>query len=114
LDELDEKPSHTKIQSLEILEERVVMQRIQIFNHLTKTIMFDGFKTFSFKCKSHVQEIILPKNMFGYPLKLILKFYGIFYVYGYKPKYSYTLMYECENSHHHMNYLKLDYSNFLK
>jgi hypothetical protein len=36
--------------------------------------------------------------MFGCPLKLILKFFGYFYMYGYKPQYSYTIMYECENS----------------
>jgi hypothetical protein len=52
---------------------------------------------FSFRHKSHLQEIILPKNMFNYPLKLILGFFGIFYVFGHKPKYSYTIMYECEN-----------------
>jgi hypothetical protein len=50
---------------------------------------------FSLKCRSHVQEKILPKNMFGYPLKLI---FGIFCIFGYKQKYSYTIMYECENS----------------
>ncbi len=60
--------------------------------------MFNGFKMSSFRCKSHVQEIILRKNMFGCPLKLILGFLGIFYVFSYKPKYSYTIMYECENS----------------
>ncbi len=31
----------------------------------------------SLKCESHVQEIILPKNMFGCPLKFIL---GIFVI----------------------------------
>jgi hypothetical protein len=36
--------------------------------------------------------------MFGYPLKLILGFSRIFYVFGIKPKYSYTIMYECEKS----------------
>jgi len=36
--------------------------------------------------------------MFSYPLKLILEFSGIFYIFGYKLKYSYTIMYECENS----------------
>ncbi len=46
----------------------------------------------------HVQEIILPKNMFAYPLKFILGFLGIFYVFGIKQKYSYTIMYECEKS----------------
>ncbi len=60
------------------------------FNHLTKTS--------SFRCRSNVQEIILPKNMFGCSLKLILGFFKIFYIFSYKPKYSYTIMYECENS----------------
>jgi hypothetical protein len=45
-----------------------------------------------------VKEINLPKNMVGYPLKLILGIFGNFYVYGYKPKYSCTIMYECEYS----------------
>jgi hypothetical protein len=52
--------------------------------------------------------------MFGYLLKFILNFFGIFYVFGYKPKYSYTIIYECENSDHHMNYIKLDYLTFCK
>jgi hypothetical protein len=60
--------------------------------------MFNGFKMSSFRCKSHVQEIILLKNMFSCPLKLILGFLKIFSIYGYKPKYSYTIMHECENS----------------
>jgi hypothetical protein len=45
-----------------------------------------------------VEEIILPKNMFGCPLKLILGFYKNFYVFGIKPKYSYTIMCEYEKS----------------
>ncbi len=36
--------------------------------------------------------IILLKNMFGCPLKFTLE------ISGYKPKHSYTIMYECENS----------------
>jgi len=47
---------------------------------------------------SHVHEIILSKTIFDCPLKLILKFFGIFYVPSIKPKYSYTIMYECEKS----------------
>jgi hypothetical protein len=58
--------------------------------------MFNGFKMSNFRSRSHVQEIILPKNMFGCPLKLILGFFGIFCVFGYK--YSYTIMYQYENS----------------
>jgi hypothetical protein len=38
-------------------------------------IMFNGFKMSSFKCRSHVQETILSKNMFSCPLKLILGFF---------------------------------------
>ncbi len=34
--------------------------------------------------------------MFGCTLELILGFSKIFCVYGVKPKYSYTIMYECE------------------
>ncbi len=60
--------------------------------------MFNGFKMSSFRCKSYVQEIILPKNMFDCPLKLILGFFWIFYISSIKPKYSYTIMYECEKS----------------
>ncbi len=52
----------------------------------------------SFRCKSHVQEIILPKNMFGCPLKPMLGFFRIFGIFGIKPKYSYTIMYEFEKS----------------
>jgi len=59
-----------------------------------------------------VKEIILPINMFGCPLKLILGFYGIFCIYGIQPKYSYTIMYECEKSPLTHDYLILDYSIF--
>jgi hypothetical protein len=63
----------------------------------------------SFRCRSHVQEIILPKNMFGYPLKLILRFFGIFCIFGIKLKYSYTIMYECEKAllTHELTYIRL-------
>jgi hypothetical protein len=72
--------------------------------------MFNGFKMFCFRCKSHVQEInFLPKNMFGCPLKFILGFSWIFYVFGIKPKYSYTIIYECEKSPltHELSYIGL-------
>ncbi len=56
-----------------------------------------------------MHEIILPKNMFSYPLKLILRFFGIFYIFGTKLKYSYTIMYECEKSPltHELSYIGL-------
>ncbi len=52
----------------------------------------------SLRCMSHVYEIVLLKNMFGCPLKFILGISRDFYVSNYKPKYSCTIMYECENS----------------
>jgi hypothetical protein len=70
--------------------------------------MFNGFKMSSFRCRSHVQEINMPKNMFGCPLKFILEFFKIFYI-GIKLKYSYTIMYDCEKSPltHELSYIKL-------
>jgi len=68
------------------------------FKPFDKTIVFNRFKMSSLRCRSHVQEKILPNNMFGCPLKLIFGISRIFFVFGYKPKYSYTIMYECKNS----------------
>jgi hypothetical protein len=51
----------------------------------------------------------MPKNMFGSPLKLILGFFRIFYIFGIKLKYSYTIMYDYEKSPftHELSYIKL-------
>jgi hypothetical protein len=71
--------------------------------------MFNGFKMFRFKCRSHVKEIIMPKNMFGCPLKFILGFFGIFCIFSIKLKYSYTIVYDCEKSPltHELSYIGL-------
>jgi hypothetical protein len=47
--------------------------------------------------------------MFGCQLKLILRFSWIFYIFGIKQKYSYTIMYECEKSPltHEVSYIGL-------
>ncbi len=82
-----------KFQSFEILKERVLRQRTHLKNHLINFFIFNGLKMFNFKCKSHVQEINMPKNMFGCLLKLILGFFGIFCIFCIKLKYSYTIMY---------------------
>jgi hypothetical protein len=44
--------------------------------------------------------------MFGCPLKFI---FGIFFISNIKPKYSYTIMYECEKSPltHELSYIGL-------
>jgi hypothetical protein len=71
--------------------------------------MFNGFKMSSFRCKSHLKEINMPKNMFGCPLKLILGFLKILCIFGIKLKYSYTIMYDCEKSPltHELSYIGL-------
>jgi hypothetical protein len=47
--------------------------------------------------------------MFGCPLKFILGISGIFYIYGIKLKYSYTITYDCEKSPftHELSYIGL-------
>ncbi len=109
LDELDEKINHTKISKSWNFEGKACKAKDSFFKPFHKKIMFDGFKMFSFRCKSHVQEIILLKNMFGCPLKLILGFFGIFCISSIKLKYSYTIMYECEQSPltHELSYIGL-------
>jgi hypothetical protein len=56
-----------------------------------------------------VQEINMPKNMFGCPLKFILGFLKVFCIYGMKLKYSYTMMYDCEKQPltHELSYIGL-------
>ncbi len=60
--------------------------------------MLNKFKMSSLRCELHVQEIMLPKNMFTCPLNLILKFFEFFCIFDYKSKYSYIIMYTYENS----------------
>jgi hypothetical protein len=60
-----------KFQSFEFWKKVLQDKRI-----IFKTI--NGFNMSNFKCKSHVQIIILPKNMLGCPLKFILKFFETF------------------------------------
>ncbi len=83
-----------KFQSFEILEERAA-NKDSLFENFDKTIIFNRFKVFNFRCRSHVQEVSLPKNMF---LLYIETHFEIFYISSYKPEYLYTIMYECENS----------------
>jgi len=62
-----------------------------------------------FRCRSHVKKMNVPKNMFGCPLKLILKFFEIFFISSIKLKYSYTIMYDYEKSPltHELSYIGL-------
>jgi hypothetical protein len=74
LDGLDKKPNHTKNSKFSNFEGKGYKAKDSFFKPFDKKIMFNGFKMSSFRCKSHVQKLILPKNMFGCPLKLILGF----------------------------------------
>jgi hypothetical protein len=56
-----------------------------------------------FKCKSHVYEIILPKNMFGCPLKLILGFFTILVI---NQNIHTQLCVNVKTHYCHMNYFK--------
>jgi hypothetical protein len=57
----------------------------------------------------HVQEIIMLKNMFGSPLKLILGFFlGFFAFLAINKNILTQLCMNVKTHHYHMNYLKLD------
>jgi hypothetical protein len=66
--EIQEK-SHT---ALWICEGKCWKAKDSFKKPFDKKIMFNGLKMLSFRCRSHVQEINMPKDMFGCPLKLIL------------------------------------------
>jgi hypothetical protein len=54
-----------KCQSFEIFKGKGCKAKDSIFKPFDKKYIFNGYKLFSFKCRSHVHEVILPKNMFG-------------------------------------------------
>jgi hypothetical protein len=64
---------------------------------------------YSVWCRSHVQEIILQKHMFGWPLKLILGFFTFLAI---NQNIHTQLCINVKTHHCHMNYFKLDYSSF--
>jgi hypothetical protein len=69
--ELDEKPNSIKISKSLNFEGKGYKEKEFSKKPFDKTIVFNGFKMSSLRCRSHVQEKILPKNMFGCPLKFI-------------------------------------------
>jgi hypothetical protein len=68
------------------------------FLPLGKITMFNGFKMFSFKCKSHMWKIILLENMFVCPLKLSLDFFWDFLCFWLETKILIQIMYVYEKS----------------
>ncbi len=108
-DELDEKPNHSKISKSWNFEQKGYKAKDSFFKPFDKNIMFNGFKMSSFRYKLHVKEINMPKNMFGCPLKLILRVFWIFCISDIKLKYSYTIIYDCEKSPltHELSYIGL-------
>ncbi len=73
--------------------------------------MFNGFKMSSFRCKSHVKEINMPKDIFGCQLKFILGFLA--FRLALNKNIHTQLCMIVKNHHEQMNYLILDYSIFL-
>jgi hypothetical protein len=91
-----------------------IIQKFQCFEILKEKAAKQ--KTMGSKCLALgsnymcAHEIILPKTMFGCPLKLNLRFSTFLAM---NQNYIQTqLCMHVENHHHHMNYLKLDYSIF--
>jgi hypothetical protein len=64
---------------------------------------------FCFRCRSHVHEILLLKKHVWSSIENNLRFSKSFYISSIKPKYSYTIMYECEKSPltHELSYIGL-------
>jgi hypothetical protein len=54
LDELDEKPNHTKFSKFSNFERKGCKAKDSFKKPFDKTIMSNGFKMSSFGCKSHV------------------------------------------------------------
>ncbi len=77
---------------------KMTARKMTHFFTIWQKTMFNRFKISNLKCRSCVEEIILPKNMFGCPLKFTLGISRNFCIFNYKPKYSYTILCECENS----------------
>ncbi len=87
-----------KCQNLEILKERVAKQKTHFFNHLTK-----NYVQWAQYDQLQVQITCARNNLAKKHLWLLIEtqfgtFSGIFCIFGYKPEYLYTIMYECENS----------------
>jgi hypothetical protein len=66
-------------------------------NHLIKKKLFNGFKMSSLKCNHMCKKTFCQKTCLVIHWNLFLEFLD-FCIFGYKSKYSYTIMYECENS----------------
>ncbi len=69
--------------------------------------MLNVFKMSSFRCRSYVHELILPKNMFGCSLKFILNFFAFLAI---NQNIETQLCMHVKNHHCHVNYFKLDQS----
>jgi hypothetical protein len=77
LGELDEKPNQAKFLKFWNFEKQGCKAKDYFCKPFGKKIMFNRFKMFSFMCKSHLQEKILPKNMFDYSYNSFWVFFKI-------------------------------------
>ncbi len=93
LDELDENWNHNKISKFWNFEGKGYKAKDSFFKPFDKKIMFNGFKI----CE--VQVTCEGNNLAKKHVWLSIEIhFGIFCVSSYKPKYSYIIMYEFENS----------------
>jgi hypothetical protein len=74
-----------KCQSLEILKEKVARQRTYFLNHLTKKLCSMDSKYLTLGVGHCVRNNLAKKHVW---LSIEIHF-GIFYIFGYKQKYSY-------------------------
>ncbi len=100
----------SKFQRFEFLNQKGSKGNYSFFKTFGNLVIFIRIKIYSSKCRTHVKEIIMQKNTFGYSSKLILTCSNFFHV----TNYQCTIMYVCEKSpspHEYLIYI-LDYLIF--
>ncbi len=84
-----------------------------IFLIIWQKIMFNGFKMSNFRCKSHVQEIILPNKCLVVCRNSYYNFLGFFTFLVINQNIYTQLCMNVKTHHHQMYYFKLEYKNFV-
>jgi hypothetical protein len=92
----------SKFQGLEFLNQKGSKGNYSFFLTFGNLVIFIRIKIYSSNCKTHVKEIIMQKNTFGCPSKLILTFSKFFLV---NQIIDAQLCMHVKNHHHHKNYL---------
>ncbi len=93
--ELDEKPNYIKISKSLNFEGKGYKEKEFSKKPFDKKIVFNGFKCLAWGVGHMCKKRSCQKTCLVVHWNSFLEFLGIF---SYKPKYSYKIMYECENS----------------